>query len=328
MLRKIMLSGLMSATLLGGVAPAFAAQPDGDQGRRGDREARMQPGDGPRGRSEGQPAGGVWRGRDQGPARAPEAQVQVQAQPRPDGGRWQGGAPEGQDRTRGQDERRLRQADQPGPDRQPPRADGRPDWRNGQGDRPGWAQNRSDANRPDAGRPDVNRPVWQNRPDRDRADRNQQGWAQGRDEWRNRNDQRDWNRGREGWRDNGRRDGDRNDVRRYDDRTRWAQQRRWDNGWRQDRRYDWHSYRARYGDRFRVGRYYAPRGWNYGYRSFSIGVYLSSLLYANNYWIDDPYDYRLPPAYGTLRWVRYYDDALLVDIRDGYVVDVINNFFW
>jgi hypothetical protein len=29
-----------------------------------------------------------------------------------------------------------------------------------------------------------------------------------------------------------------------------------------------------------------------------------------------------------MRWIRYYDDALLVDIRDGYVVDVIHDFFW
>ena len=117
-------------------------------------------------------------------------------------------------------------------------------------------------------------------------------------------------------------------MRRFDERTRWNNQRRWDNGWRQDRRYDWRSYRNRYGDRYRVGRYYAPRGWSYGYRSFSVGLFLNDLLYANNYWINDPYAYRLPPAYGTLRWIRYYDDALLVDVRDGYVVDVIRDFFW
>src|SRR3546814_17089252 len=59
--------------------------------------------------------------------------------------------------------------------------------------------------------------------------------------------------------------------------------------------------RARYGDRYRIGRYYAPRGWSYGYSRFSIGIFLNSLLYSNSYWIDDPYSYRLPPAYGTLR---------------------------
>ena len=31
---------------------------------------------------------------------------------------------------------------------------------------------------------------------------------------------------------------------------------------------------------------------------------------------------------GPYRWVRYYDDALLVDIYSGEVVDVIYDFFW
>ena len=31
---------------------------------------------------------------------------------------------------------------------------------------------------------------------------------------------------------------------------------------------------------------------------------------------------------GDGRWVRYYDDVLLVDVRDGRVVDVIHDFFW
>jgi len=29
-----------------------------------------------------------------------------------------------------------------------------------------------------------------------------------------------------------------------------------------------------------------------------------------------------------MRWIRYYDDALLVDTWNGEVVDVIYNFFW
>jgi hypothetical protein len=29
-----------------------------------------------------------------------------------------------------------------------------------------------------------------------------------------------------------------------------------------------------------------------------------------------------------LRWVRFYDDLLLVDVRRGYVVDVIRNVYW
>ena len=72
----------------------------------------------------------------------------------------------------------------------------------------------------------------------------------------------------------------------------------------------------------------SPRGYNYGYRRFSIGVTLGSLLFSQNYWIDDPFFYRLPPAYGPYRWVRYYNDALLVDIYTGEVVDVEYDIFW
>ena len=78
---------------------------------------------------------------------------------------------------------------------------------------------------------------------------------------------------------------------------------------------------------FHVGRYYAPYR-NYSYRRLSIGFYLDSLFFGSNYWINDPFYYRLPDVYGPYRWVRYYDDALLVDIYTGEVVDVIYDFFW
>ena len=43
---------------------------------------------------------------------------------------------------------------------------------------------------------------------------------------------------------------------------------------------------------------------------------------------NDPWAYRLPEAYDDFRWVRYYNDALLVDVYTGEVVDVIQNIFW
>ena len=60
----------------------------------------------------------------------------------------------------------------------------------------------------------------------------------------------------------------------------------------------------------------------------SIGFFLDNLFFGQNYQIQDPQYYRLPEVYGPYRWVRYYDDAVLVDIYSGEVVDVINNFFW
>jgi hypothetical protein len=104
--------------------------------------------------------------------------------------------------------------------------------------------------------------------------------------------------------------------------------RRWDrNQWRNDRRYDWQSYRYSNRDRYRLGRYYAPYR-NYNYSRLSIGFQLGSGFYGDNYWLTDPWQYRLPNApYGT-RWIRYYDDVLLVDVYSGEVIDVIYDFFW
>jgi Ni/Co efflux regulator RcnB len=100
----------------------------------------------------------------------------------------------------------------------------------------------------------------------------------------------------------------------------------WNNNWRNDRRYDWRNYRSSNRDRFRAPRYRAPRG--YSYRRWAPGYRLQPFFYARNYWIVDPWQYRLPPAYGPYQWVRYYDDVLLVDITTGTVVDVIPDFFW
>ena len=101
----------------------------------------------------------------------------------------------------------------------------------------------------------------------------------------------------------------------------------WNRGWRDDHRYDWHDYRNSHRSVYHLGTYYSPyRSWSY--RPLSIGFYLDPLFYSSSYWIDDPYQYRLPEAYGPYRWVRYYDDALLVDIYSGEVVDVIHDFFW
>jgi hypothetical protein len=295
----MMLAGLMTATVLGGIAPAYAQQGDngGWRGRGGEHSERPDGG--------GQRGGGEARGQG--------------------GGQWRGGGEMRQQQAQRWEQRAqpAPQVAQPQPQPQPqPRPQPERQWRGNEG------------------RPDQRGPATVTRWNRD-----QQRWdvttrgddrRDNRQDWRDnrRDDQRDGRDARrddrrdDRWRNDGRRWNGGTAGRRFDDRTRWEGQRRWDSGWRNDRRYDWSSYRSRYGDRYRLGRYYAPRGWSYGYSRFSIGIFLNSLLYSNSYWIDDPYYYRLPPAYGTLRWVRYYDDALLVDVRDGYVVDVIYDFFW
>ncbi|WP_022674167.1 RcnB family protein [Novosphingopyxis baekryungensis] len=101
---------------------------------------------------------------------------------------------------------------------------------------------------------------------------------------------------------------------------------RWNNGWRNDRRYNWRNYRANNRGLF-SSRYYSPYR-NYRYSRLSIGATLGSLFYGNRYRINDPYRYRLPAVYGPYRWVRYFGDAVLVDVRNGRTVDVVYDFFY
>lgn len=101
---------------------------------------------------------------------------------------------------------------------------------------------------------------------------------------------------------------------------------RWSSHWRNDHRYNWRRYRDRNRSIFRIGFYYDPFG--YGYSRFGIGSYLYPNYYRSSYWISDPWQYRLPPAYGPYRWIRYHNDAVLIDTWTGEVVDVIYGFFW
>jgi len=181
-----------------------------------------------------------------------------------------------------------------------------------------------------APRTEGNGRSWENRGGRgwsgSEASRSGYRDAERRDSYRSdgyRSDDRRWNR----------RDDRRTPDRSWNNHTyRYAyghnrDQRRWDNRWRDNRRYDWYSYRRSYPGTFRLGGYYSPYR-NYSYRRLNVGFFLNSLFYSNRYWINDPWQYRLPDAYGPYRWIRYYDDALLVNIHTGQVVDVVHSFFW
>ena len=100
----------------------------------------------------------------------------------------------------------------------------------------------------------------------------------------------------------------------------------WRTDWRHDHKYDWHKHRHHHRSLFHLGFYFDPFGWNY--HRYGIGWRLWPSYYSSNYWLDDPYQYRLPYAPWPYRWVRYYNDALLVDTYTGEVVDVIYGFFW
>ena len=332
-IKSIIKAGLLTASLITIAAPALA-RPDDDS-----RPERGQRGGGNENRGGGENRGGNgWRGGDarQGPAPAPSAQpapapVVRAAPPAPtpaaDNPRFQRG---------GNEQRRPGTPQwygQRGITPPPPTADrnnATPDRGRIQGS---WQANGGrDRDNNDARNGNWNRDRdresngrdngWNGIRDRNDRDNN---WNRHRDErdnnWRG-NDNRNWNDNRGNW--NNGRPGARPPI-----ANRWDGVRRWDNnGWRNDRRYDWRDWRNSHRSIFRLPSYRPPYGWNRSYSRFSIGIYLDSILFGQDYWIDDPWTYRLPPVYGPLRWVRYYDDALLIDIRDGYVVDVIYDFFW
>jgi hypothetical protein len=100
----------------------------------------------------------------------------------------------------------------------------------------------------------------------------------------------------------------------------------WNTSWRDNSRYDWHNHRRHHRSLFHLGFYFDPYGW--GYQPFSIGWRMWPRYYSRNYWITDPWMYRLPYAPAGYVWIRYWNDALLVDTWSGQVVDMIPNFFW
>lgn len=89
-------------------------------------------------------------------------------------------------------------------------------------------------------------------------------------------------------------------------------------------RNDWRTYRTGNRALYARGNWRAP----YRYQAFRPGIHIKPVYYSQRYWIADPWRYRLPHAVGQQRWVRHYDDMLLVDVRRGVVIDVIRNFYW
>jgi Ni/Co efflux regulator RcnB len=70
--------------------------------------------------------------------------------------------------------------------------------------------------------------------------------------------------------------------------------------------------------------YVAPyRGWTY--RSVTPGYRLQPGFYGSRYTISNYGTYRLRAPGINRRWVRYGDDLLLVNIRNGRVIQVIRN---
>ena len=78
--------------------------------------------------------------------------------------------------------------------------------------------------------------------------------------------------------------------------------------------------------RFNYGSYNRPSGWYY--RRWAYGETLPSLFWAQNYWLTSwwMFDLAVPP-YGY-EWVRYGDDALLVNVDTGQILQVDYGVFY
>jgi Ni/Co efflux regulator RcnB len=74
--------------------------------------------------------------------------------------------------------------------------------------------------------------------------------------------------------------------------------------------------------------YVAPiRNWSY--RRVSVGYRLQPAFYGSRYYINDYGAYHLQAPHGRwLRWIRYGNDLLLVNIRTGRVLDVVHYRYW
>lgn len=87
---------------------------------------------------------------------------------------------------------------------------------------------------------------------------------------------------------------------------------------------DWQNYRNYNRRLYARGNWRAP----FRYNTFRVGSRIAPLYFGQSYWIRDPWRLRLPIARPGARWIRHYNDVILVDYRRGIVLNVIRNFYW
>lgn len=98
----------------------------------------------------------------------------------------------------------------------------------------------------------------------------------------------------------------------------WRQHQRfnpglWERNFTATNRFHWQPYRR-------------PNGWYY--RRWVFGMILPTIFWTENYWINDYWAFGLMnPPYGYV-WVRYGDDALLVNVQTGLILRVVYGLFY
>lgn len=323
MKRQLMVYAAIAAFTLPTLAPLSAvAQERGDRGHDDLAQAPQ--------RDRGRPGGHRAAQAPDTPAPAPRPERQGErSEPAPDWRPSRGDSP--QDRANraggGVDRAQGRAPERPSGsgarEGRPDRPDG--SWNSG-GDRSGW-------NRPDRDRPRTHDEIVQ-----ERANRAGGGVDRANGQAPSRPDRPDWNNGGRPDRDRpgaGRpgqgRDRDR-DRQRQDYRDRFDSQ-RWQRDWNRSRGYSWwrNDRRFRGWSGVRIGFYFAP---GYGYyrvpsqyyhRTYYVGQYLPEIFW--RYRMDDYRTYGLgyPPV--GARWVYVDNSVYLIDEYDGYIIDVIRDFW-
>ena len=89
---------------------------------------------------------------------------------------------------------------------------------------------------------------------------------------------------------------------------------------------DWQDYRRTHRSVFTRPAYVAPRG--YRYRRVAVGSTLNRLFWGPNYRIGSYATYRLPNPGPNRAWIRYGNDVVLINTRNGRVITVYNDFFY
>jgi Ni/Co efflux regulator RcnB len=89
---------------------------------------------------------------------------------------------------------------------------------------------------------------------------------------------------------------------------------------------DWRDYRQTHRNVFTRPAYRWPHG--YRYRPLGVGATLNRLFWGSQYRINNYNTYRLPYPGRNRAWVRYGSDLLLINVRNGRVITVYNNFFY
>lgn len=113
-------------------------------------------------------------------------------------------------------------------------------------------------------------------------------------------------------------------AQRYGDRRDVRDERRDVREARREVREDWRDYRRSHRSVYRGGNWRAP----FRYNQWNAGAQLRPAYYNSRYYISDPYRYRLPRPGMNQRWVRHYNDVMLVNVRNGRVIQVHRGFFW